>query len=218
VPSPFIGIYGGTFDPVHYGHLRTALEVREKLGLDQMRLIPCREPPHRPAPAATPEQRLHLLHLALRGGDPRLIADDRELARPGPSYMVDTLASLREEFPTASLCLVVGADAFRGLDRWHRWQSLFELAHVVVMGRPGEDLQAAPERLPNWVRQRRAADWERLRQTPVGAIGFVEVTQLAISASDIRHGLATGSDPRYLLPDAVLEQIRSAGLYREASG
>ncbi|NJD05287.1 MAG: nicotinate-nucleotide adenylyltransferase [Methylococcaceae bacterium] len=212
-----IGIYGGTFDPVHYGHLRTALEVREKLGLDQVRLIPCREPPHRPAPAASAEQRLHLLQLALRGGDPRLVADDRELARPGPSYMVDTLASLREEFPAASLNLIVGADAFRGLERWHRWEALFDLAHVLVMERPGENLLATPDHLPDWVRKRRTADWGRLRQSPAGAIGFVEVTQLAISASEIRQSLATGSDPRYLLPDAVLEHIRSAGLYRGSS-
>lgn len=217
MPSPIIGIYGGTFDPVHYGHLRTALEVREKLDLDQLRLIPCREPPHRPAPAASAEQRLRLLQLALEGGDPRLVADDRELARPGPSYMVDTLSSLREEFPSASLCLIVGADAFRGLDRWNRWERLFDLAHLVVMERPGDSLLAAPEQLPGWALQRRASDLGQLRHIVAGAIGFVEVTQLAISASEIRRSLAAGGDPRYLLPDAVLGYIRSSGLYSPSS-
>jgi len=208
-----IGVYGGTFDPVHYGHLRTALEVREKLGLGQLRLIPCREPPHRPAPVASPEQRLQMLRLALQCGDPRLTADDRELGRPGPSYMVDTLNSLRQEFPLASLCLIVGADAFNGLDRWHRWQSLFELAHVVVMERPGEGLAADAGRLPPWA-IRRYGDLEMLLHSRAGTVGFVEVTQLAISASEIRNGLAGGGDPRFLLPDAVLDYIRKTGLYR----
>lgn len=109
-----IGIYGGTFDPVHYGHLRTALEVREAVGLDEIRFMPCRHPPHRSAPTATPAQRLKMLELALAGAEPGFRIDLREFHRDGPSYMVDTLASLRSEVGDTPLCLILGLDAFGG--------------------------------------------------------------------------------------------------------
>jgi nicotinate-nucleotide adenylyltransferase len=131
-----IGIYGGTFDPVHFGHLRTALEVREALGLDEVRFTPCRQPPHRVA-VASPEAREKMLELAL-AKEAGFVLDRRELDRPGPSYMIDTLAALRAEWGAdASLCLILGRDAFLGLPSWRRWNELTGLAHLVVMTRPG---------------------------------------------------------------------------------
>ena len=208
-----IGIYGGTFDPVHYGHLRTALEVQEALGLDELRLVPCQIPPHRGEPGARPEQRLALLQAALNQAPPGLCIDARELERPGPSYMVDTLASLRgEQGAERPLVLIVGLDAFLGLHRWRRWESLFELAHVAVMRRPGFEPEWPPE-LARELELRltpRAAD---LRSHPAGLIHCVTVTQLDISASRIRALIASGHSARYLTPEGVLECISRMGLY-----
>jgi nicotinate-nucleotide adenylyltransferase len=207
-----IGIYGGTFDPVHYGHLRTALEVQEAAGLDEVRFIPCREPPHRQAPEASPEQRLNMLELALSNGEPGFRLDTRELDRPGPSYMVDTLASLRREIGSRPLCLIVGLDAFHGLPSWHRWRELFDLAHVIVMRRSGSEAGFS-EQLAPLIRERMSGEAGRLKDKAAGAILLVDVTQLDISATRIRDALKSGKSPRYLTPDPVLNFIRAARLY-----
>src|SRR5210317_2209069 len=123
-----IGVFGGTFDPIHFGHLRSALEICESLDLKEIRFIPCRIPPHRGEPVADPMQRMAMVRAAL-AGQPDMILDDREIKREGPSYMVDTLESLRSEFTTEPLCLVLGMDAFLGLSSWHRWKDLLTLAH-----------------------------------------------------------------------------------------
>jgi nicotinate-nucleotide adenylyltransferase len=208
-----IGIYGGTFDPIHYGHLRTALEVKEAVGLDEVRFIPSQIPPHRGRPGATPEQRLALLEAALHDTEPGFRIDTRELERPGPSYMVDTLASIRAEIGTEPLCLIVGLDAFLGLHRWHRWRELFELAHLLVMRRPGPSPEV-PEELQAPLRERTADTAALLRTSPAGFIHFVPVTQLDISATRIREAIASGLSPRYLTPDPVLRLIRRLNLYR----
>jgi nicotinate-nucleotide adenylyltransferase len=215
-PRP-IGILGGTFDPIHYGHLRPALEVLETLELAEIRFVPCRIPAHRAAPLITAEQRLALVRLAT-AEQPGFIADDRELRREGPSYMVDTLASLRadggDDMP---LCLILGADAFRELHTWHRWQRLSLLAHIIVMQRPG-DLPPLPPVLEEFITPRRVHDAWALRRNPAGSILFQRVTQLYISATQIRSLLACGQSPRYLLPEAVLASIRDQALYLDATG
>ena len=205
-----IGILGGTFDPVHYGHLRIALEA-----LEALRLLPARRPPHRDTPGASPEQRLTLLRLAV-SDQPGFVIDERELRRDGPSYMVDTLTSLRAEHPATPLCLLVGSDAFAELPRWSRWSRLFELAHLVVLSRPGDRPGPAPE-LRAEMDARRLAESKALNEQPAGGIWFQDVTPLAISATRIRQLLATGRSPRYLLPDPVHEYILSRGLYRVPS-
>ena len=208
-----IGIYGGTFDPVHYGHLRTALEVQETLGLAELRLVPCQIPPHRGEPGARPDQRLAMLHAALTDAPPGLSIDPRELERPGPYYMVDTLASLRRELHEGQpLVLIVGLDAYLGLPRWRHWERLFELAHVAVMRRPGFEPQWPPElaREQNLRLTPRAAD---LGGRPAGLIHCVTVTQLDISASRIRALIASGRSARYLTPHGVLDLIGRWGLY-----
>ena len=212
-----IGVLGGTFDPVHFGHLRAAVELREALGLDEVRLLPCGSPPHREPPVASGADRLAMLEAAV-AGEPGLAVDTRELERAGPSYMVDTLASLRTELgPARPLCLLLGTDAFAGLDRWHDWRRIPELAHLVVAQRPGAELPAAGP-VAELLRERRVSEVQALRCAGAGKVYIVHVTRLEISASDIRRRLAAGRSVRYLLPDAVLERIRARGLYRRVGG
>lgn len=204
-----IGIFGGTFDPVHYGHLRSALEVKELFGLDEVRLIPCFQPPHRDQPKAKATMRLQMLRQAINH-EPGLVVDSRELDRAGPSYMVDTLKSLREEFPGQSLLLFIGSDAFENLTSWHRWQQLFDYAHLVVLTRPGYAIKTHDE----FFNPRLAHDKTELSKTPAGTIFFQPVTQLDISATAIRNMIAQKQSPRFLLPDAVIEYIQQHQLYQ----
>lgn len=207
--KPAIGMLGGTFDPVHFGHLRAGLEVVEALQLDQLRLIPCALPPHRQQPVATTQQRRFMLELAIKN-HPKLMVDDRELNREGPSYTVDTLHSLREDYSDNPLFVLMGTDAFFQLPDWSRWQQIIELAHIVVMQRPGED-ETLPEALTDWYANHRATATDKA--LAAGKIWTVPVTQLAISATQIRTALQTGKDVRYLLPDAVISLIEQMGLY-----
>jgi len=209
-----IGIFGGTFDPVHFGHLRPALDVKQALGLDEMRMIPAFQPPHRTQPVANPGQRLTMLRAAV-GDEPDLQVDNREMLREGESFMVDTLSSLRDESGDKPLCLVLGADAFLKLDEWHRWQEIPGLAHIVVTHRPGWQLEmnaANPELQKLW-RERQVPDRAGLVDSPAGKIILQAVTSLEISATQIRALVTAGKSPRYLLPDAVWNLIRMHGLY-----
>jgi nicotinate-nucleotide adenylyltransferase len=214
LPAP-VGVFGGTFDPIHFGHLRPALELYEQLGLQRVHIIPCAVPPHRPQPHASAEQRLAMLELALTG-QPELVIDTRELERSGPSYMADTLASLREEVGETPLCLLLGVDAFLGLPGWKRWEQLLELAHIVVAHRPGWQLQQ--ENMPQALRQALSSRWlesaSQLRECPAGRVWLQGVTQLAISATDIRERIAAGYSANYLLPATVWQYIQQQGLYR----
>lgn len=211
-----IGIYGGTFDPVHYGHLRTALEVKEALNLSEVRFVPARLPPHRAPPVASPEARREMLELALAGAPMGFALDLRELERPGPSYMVDTLVSLRRELGAVPVCLLLGMDAFLGLPAWHRWQEIFQLAHLVVMARPGFKPEFSPV-LTRELDRRRVENCARLRETISGAIYFQPVTLLGISSTFIRSALADGRSPKYLLPDRVLALICQRGYYQHTN-
>lgn len=206
-----IGVFGGTFDPVHFGHLRPALDLLQGLGLQEVRLIPCRQPPHRDTPQATPEQRLAMLEAAV-AGVAGLCIDTRELRREGPSYMVDTLRSLRQELGQTPLCLLLGSDAFAGLESWYQWQHIVELAHIVVASRAGETVP-----LIQGVAARCAAvvvdDVAPMRGRPGGCIYHYNVTQMEISASRIRALIAAGEAADFLLPDAVLRMIFQLGLY-----
>lgn len=207
-----IGVLGGTFDPIHIGHLRGALEVAELLALDEVRLIPSARPPHRDTPQVTAEQRLQLVRLAAEG-EPLLRVDDRELARTTPSWTIDTLESLRGELGVDDqLFLLLGWDAFCGLPSWHRWTELLQHCHVLVLQRPDADTEA-PEALRDLLAARSVNEPAALCG-PAGQIVFVWQTPLAVSATDIRRRLATGRSVRFLLPDAVLHYIDAHGLYR----
>ena len=215
--DPPVALLGGTFDPVHYGHLRFADEVRRVLGLSELRLVPAGVPPHRGGPIASNADRLAMLELAI-AGFPGLVIDDRELARPGKSYTVLTLSELRGEFPRRPLWLLLGADAFRGLPTWHRWREIFALAHVIVVARPGvpvADDMPAPL-LSEW-NERRTTDPGVLFSTPAGAIFEQAITPQPVAATVIRAQLAHGAAGRHavagLLPPAVLTYIDQHRLY-----
>jgi nicotinate-nucleotide adenylyltransferase len=207
-----IGILGGTFDPVHFGHLRPALEIRQALGLDEVRLIPCHIPPHRPQPVANPEQRTAMLQAAIENY-PDFVIDEREFGHGGPSYTLDTLVSLRQEVVGKTLCLLLGMDAFRGLTAWHRWRELLNYCHMVVMTRPRAELPEQGE-LADFVRLHRAQDVAMLQSQAGGLLWFQAVTQLEISATEVRRLLATGEPADFLLPASVLDYINREGLYR----
>ncbi len=210
-----IGILGGTFDPVHHGHLRPALEVRQGLGLDEVRLIPARDPPHRGRPQVDAQRRLQMVRLAA-AGQAGFLVDDRELRREGPSYTLDTLRSLRGEVgERARLCILLGSDALLGLPDWHEPAEVMRLAHLIVMHRPGATAFQAPA-VQTLLRRHRTSDPARLKDQAAGVIFFHPVTQLEISATAIRAMLARGESPRFLLPEKVLDFIREQGLYAGA--
>ena len=207
-----IGILGGTFDPIHYGHLRTALDVQQALSLDEVRFIPCGEPPHRNKPLAESLQRLSMVRAAI-AGQAKFTVDDREIRRKGPSYMVDTLASLKQDFKDKSLCLILGSDAFNGLDQWHQWQQVFDFANVVVMRRPVVDGQATLNKRVFTQVKHRLLDKDALKKKHNGGVCFIPVTQLDISATVIRQQWQQGRDIRFFLPDSVLTLIQQQNIY-----
>ena len=213
-----IALLGGTFDPVHYGHLRFADEARAALGLSEVRLVPSAIPPHRSAPDASAADRAAMLELAVRGF-PGLRVDCCELRRGGRSYTVDTLAALRDAQPQTPLILLVGADAFRGLAGWHRWRRLFELAHVVVAPRPGSfPGEGLPPELAREWDARIVTDPAVLRGSAAGSIYVQPISAQPIAATEIREALRSlpHADPSLarLLPPAVLTYIESKRLYR----
>jgi len=216
--TPALGILGGTFDPIHCGHLELARELHAALRLSAVRFVPAGDPPHRAAPVATAAHRLAMVEIAV-AGHPGLEVDAREIRRPGRSYTVPTLEELCHEAPARPHALIVGADAFLGLPEWHRWRDLLELAHVVVVARPGIAFDdAMPAELAREWSRRLRDDPAALSATPAGAIVMQPITAHAISASGIRAQLGRGAAGvaavRGLLPAAVLAYIDRNQLYR----
>ncbi len=209
---------GGTFDPVHVGHLRLAEELAEIIGLAGVRFIPTGTPPHRSAPRTAGMHRMQMVRLAI-GGNSRFSAEEREIRREGVCYTFDTLSELRAELGERPLCLLMGSDAFSALTTWHRWGELFELAHIVVAHRPGFSVQQLQASLPGALRkiylQRLTASPGLLRRDSGGAIYVAEITALDIAATAIRTRLAEGRSVRYLVPEAVLDYIERNRLYKE---
>lgn len=207
-----LGIFGGTFDPIHFGHLRTAFELLQSLRLNEMRFMPAGNPPHRESTVANAEVRLAMVRAATEG-QPGFVVDDREIRREGLSYSIDTMRTLRADFFDASLCLIVGMDAFLGLPKWRQWRDLLDLSHLVVAHRPG---WRAPSMGPlgELLVDRGTGSIGDLHDAPAGCIYIHAVTQLEISSTEVRKLIAAGRDPRYLMPDAVRDIIDSTGCYR----
>ncbi len=206
-----IGIFGGTFDPIHYGHLRTAFEMLQALDFGEVRFIPCGDPPHRGKTYADADLRFRMVAAAIEGLA-GFVSDDRELRRSGLSYSVDTLTGLRGEFPGSSLGLIVGMDAFLGLPEWHRWDEILGLAHIVVAHRPG---WRAPDIGPlgELIAEHGTHRVDDLHKATHGRIHIHAVTQLEIASTEIRELVAAGRDPRFLMPDAVRDVIEETGVY-----
>jgi nicotinate-nucleotide adenylyltransferase len=206
-----IGIFGGAFDPIHYGHLRTAFELWQTLRLAEVRFVPTGDPPHRKDALAPAALRLEMVRVAIEG-HPAFVLDDREVRREGMSYSFDTLAELRAEFPDRSLCLLLGMDAFLGLPNWYRWRELPDLAHIVVAHRPG---WKAPTQGPlgELMVDRGTGSARDLQQSKAGRIFVHANTQLEISSSELRQLIVAGRDPRFLVPDTVRNIIRESECY-----
>ena len=210
-PMRPLGVFGGMFDPIHYGHLRTAHELFELLDLEAIAFVPAGDPPHRAPPLADGATRLAMVRAAIEG-DARFLVDDRELRRAGPSYTVLTLEELRAERGAQPIALIMGMDAFAGLDSWHRAAELIGLAHIIVAVRPG----AQPPRgglAAALLRDRGCDDARRLAGAPAGLVYVNMGTQLDVSSSAVRDVVAAGRDPRYLMPEAVRRIIIARGSY-----
>ena len=206
-----IGVFGGTFDPIHYGHLRTAFEMLQALRFECVRFVPCGDPPHRGTTFASAAQRLQMVEVAI-AGQTGLVADDREIHRDGPSYTIDTLTTLRAEFPDRALGLIVGMDAFLGLPTWHRWREILDHAHIIVAHRPGwkaPDIGPLGDLISDYGTHR----VDDMHTSLNGRVHIHAVTQLEISSTEIRDLVAAGRDPRFLMPDAVRDVIAKTGCY-----
>lgn len=206
-----ICLFGGTFDPIHLGHVHAALAVCDALGVPEIRLILSARPSHRATPGASVEQRWEMLQLAC-GADPRLVPDDREMRRSTPSFTVDTLSDIRRENPGVPLVWVIGSDAFALLASWYRWELVLELCHLVVLNRPGHPLVLEP-RLQQLMAQAQTADAADLRRDPAGRILVLERDMEEVSAEAIRKALGSGEGVAHLLPAAVDTYIRAHRLY-----
>ena len=209
-----IGIFGGTFDPIHCGHLRTAFELWQELRLAEVRLLPAGTPPHRDQLYASAEMRLQMVRAAV-ADQPYFVVDDREVRRTGPSYSVDTLSELRQENPQRSLCLLLGMDAFLGLPQWHRWRDLLTLGHIVVAHRPGWRAPTAGP-LGEVMVDHGTGSIRELHQKLAGCIYVHAGTQLEISSTELRALLVAGRDPRYLVTEEVRQIIFMTRCYAPA--
>lgn len=204
-------LFGGTFDPIHYGHLRCAEEARQKLAVKTVSLLPVGQPAHRAMPRASTDQRLEMLRLALKEF-PHLQIDSREIDRAGPSYMVDTLKDLRAQWPKRPVHFLVGQDAVNRLDGWHQWLELFELANIVILTRPAANVAYSQE-LSEEIDQRRVDDIALLNATSAGAVLPLQVAAVDISATMIKSIIRLGRTPKGMMPPEVWSYIVENGLY-----
>ena len=205
--TALLGILGGTFDPIHYGHLKPAAELMRLLRLEQIRFIPNRVPPHRQQPWLDTATRRDLVQTAI-ADYPGFVLDQRELQRAGPSYMVDTLAELQRDFPRHTLCLIMGSDAFAHFTHWHRWQAILELCHVIVITRPGAQLPDFGEQ-QHLIQSRISGDAGALAASQHGQILIQSVSLVDISATMIREKLDQRQSIAGLVPESIREQLET---------
>ncbi|MEE3650871.1 MULTISPECIES: nicotinate-nucleotide adenylyltransferase [unclassified Brenneria] len=213
-PASLTAFFGGTFDPIHYGHLQPVSALAKIVGLNQIVLLPNNVPPHRPQPEASPQQRQRMVELAVEA-NPLFSVDDRELRRQQPSYTIDTLEALRAEQGNAALlAFIIGQDSLQTLHQWHRWQDILNVCHLLVCARPGYRSELATPALQQWLEAHLTQDTRALHQRPHGLIFLADTPLVAISATEIRQRRQQGLDCGDLLPPAVLRYINEHGLYR----
>lgn len=206
-------LFGGTFDPIHFGHLRPVETLAQQVGLQQVTLLPNNVPPHRPQPQATAAQRVAMVQLAI-AGQPLFTLDQRELLRATPSWTVETLAELREERGVQQpLAFIIGQDSLLTLHKWHRWQDLLSLCHLLVCQRPGYATQMETPALQQWLENHLTQYPRTLHQQPAGQIFLADTPLVAISATAIRERRQRGESCDDLLPAAVSAYIDREGLY-----
>ncbi|MBO66954.1 MAG: nicotinic acid mononucleotide adenylyltransferase [Acidiferrobacteraceae bacterium] len=204
-----IGLFGGTFDPIHIGHVDTVSLVKRKLALDYVLFVPANIPPHRSSPIVSPEHRLAMVNLAIKD-IPGFKCDDREIKRGGVSYMILTLRELRQELGNRSLCVILGLDSFLELPSWHQWTEILEKAHIVVMQRPG---WAAPSILPDWWKEANQSSIDELRMQPHGFVYYLPVPNCEVSSTNIRRRVPRSLEKDHGLSPRVLQYIRLHRLY-----
>ena len=215
--APLVGIFGGTFDPIHYGHLRVAEEIVETVGLQKMYFVPAGMPRLRHSPVASPQHRVEIVRLAIQK-NPDFVLDGREIYRDGVSYSIDTVREFKQEFgEEVRLCLVLGADAFIKLPEWNNWKELFNLCHFIVSTRPGYTFTLIKELLSKELREECSQRWvsntETLKKETSGLIFIASTTMLDISATSIRAHIAVGRNVRHLVPSVTVNYISKNKLY-----
>ena len=215
--SPLVGIFGGTFDPIHYGHLRVAEEIVETVGLQKMYFVPAGMPRLRYSPVASSQHRVEIVRLAIQK-NPDFVLDKREIYRDGVSYSIDTVREFKQEFgEEVRLCFILGADAFIKLPEWNNWKELFNLCHFIVSSRPGYSLTLIKELLSKELREECSQRWvsntESLKKDTSGLIFIASTTMLDISATSIRAHIAAGRSVRHLVPSVTVNYISENKLY-----
>ena len=210
-------LFGGTFDPIHLGHLRAAVEIRERIGTKTLWLLPCHLPGHRKLPGTSTQHRINMIKLAIQSDsdteETGLMIDTRECECQQTSYTVNTLLSIRREIgSTTPLILCLGMDSFNSLPQWHRWEELLKLTHLVVVQRP-ETQTTQSTALQALLKQHLLHDRNNLLHTASGGIWIENITPLAISATAIRNQIKHGHSARYLVPDKVWHYIKQKHLY-----
>lgn len=206
-----IGILGGTFDPIHLGHIHIARELLQRLSLNQVRFIPCYLPPHRDMPEANAEQRMQMVKLALENL-PNFVADNREIQRNNTSYMIDTITSLRNEFSNTPLVLIMGVDQFDTFDTWHHWQEILQYTHLAIVNRPGYQL-ITNQNLDELLKNHQTEDKLTIQNNLYGQIIFQDIAPSPISATDTRSQLHLGKNAEPFVPAAVWQYIQTNNLY-----
>ena len=207
-----IGILGGTFDPVHNGHIRMAIECYERLGLEEVRLVPLHTPPHRHEPAASPEHRYKMLEMAMEKLD-GLVVDDCELIKGGVSYTIETVRMMRKKFNGTSLCLLMGADAFNTMHTWYQWKDLLNLVHIVIAERPGSFTSPDNAELQDLLVANQTCNLSNLYDSPSGKIFQIAMPLLDISSTQVRNIFLSKKNPAMLLPENIIEYIESSHIY-----
>lgn len=210
-----VGLMGGTFNPIHYGHLRMAQELAESLNLDEVRFIPAANPPHKSADLISAELRVEMVRLGV-SNNPTFSVDNRELLRSGASYTVDTLLSLRDELgKEMSLTLFMGSDAFTKFNTWHRWQEIIQLCHIALVQRPltTNNKEVLPKVLETFLHNHYTENADELHESPSGWVTMQQITALDISSTTIRDSIKNYHSVRYLMPDSVIDYIQTNKLY-----
>lgn len=207
-------LFGGTFDPIHYGHLRPVQALAKQVGLEKVILLPNHVPPHRPQPEATASQRLEMVKLATQD-NPLFAIDTRELEKNSPSYTIETLTELRREMgPEKPLAFIIGQDSLLSIHSWHGWEQILNNCHLLVCARPGYATQFSDPKMQNWLLEHQTTDATILNQVANGYIFIGDTPLMNISATDIRKKLSSGDTCRDLIPEAVLQYIHQQHLYQ----